>query len=78
MDPEDVVACGMIEATWTSSRWTTQRETPKSYQERKYFSSRITGSMESNLNLEGIELPKLSADSLSLKSGAPTHKSNFS
>ena len=34
--------------------------------------------MESNLNLEGIELPKLSADSLSLKSGAPTHKSNFS
>jgi len=64
-DPEDFMACGMIQAKSATSRLPTQRDLPS-----------WTRSMESNLNLEGIKRPKLSADSLSLKSGAATHKGN--
>ena len=73
------MACGMIEvaATSSSSQWATQREILKKFEDRKFLIPKSI-SMDSNLNLEGIERPEFSADSLSLKSGAATNKSNSS
>merc|ERR1740128_917044 len=62
-----------VAATSSSSQWATQREILKKFEDRKFLIPK-SSSMDSNLNLEGIERPEFSADSLSLKSGAATNK----
>merc|ERR1740128_1387138 len=62
-----------VAATSSSSQWATQREILKKFKDRKFLIPKSI-SMDSNLNLEGIERPEFSADSLSLKPGAATNK----
>ena len=87
MSPKYFVACGMVEQSSTKDDTATSmsRRIEQILTDGKTIWKNVIhpifagdkSKADSNLELDGIERPSLSVDSLSLKTAAPTHKSQF-